>query len=239
MAKDIRIGIVGCGQIATVEHAPALSRLPGVRLAAFCDIVKSKREHFRDTFAPEAAVFSSLSALLKTDLDAVVVSVPNYLHCRMTLAALKAGLHVLCEKPMAGNLADAAKIVAAARRAHRIVHVNQSLRYSRFHTAIADLIRKGSIGQPIHIRCIRGHGTTPDKGWSPGAKWFVSRKAQGGVIFDIGVHMADMLQWWFGRVDEISAVANTRTPGIDVPDHVASVFRFSNGATGILELSWA
>jgi UDP-N-acetylglucosamine 3-dehydrogenase len=239
MSKDLRIGIVGCGKIATVEHAPALSRLPGVRLVAFCDLVESKGQQFRDAYAPEAALFSDYDAMLAAGgLDAVVIATPNYLHCPMALAALKAGLHVLCEKPMAGTLADAKLIVAAARKARRVVHVNQSFRYSAAHTTVAQLVRDGRIGTPLHVRCLRAHPSTPDKAWSPGATWFVSKQAQGGLIFDIGVHMADLMQWCVGPIETVCSFLETRTAGIDVPDHIAALFRFENGATGVLELSW-
>jgi predicted dehydrogenase len=239
MRKDIQVGISGCGQITTVEHAPRLSALPGVRLAALCDLVESKRLHLRDRFAPEAALFSNFNKMLKAGLlDAVVVALPNYLHRPVTLAALKAGLHVLCEKPMAGNVADSKRMVTAARKARRVLHVNQSLRYYPAYATVADLVRSGRIGKPLHIRCIRAHSATPDKAWSPGATWFVSKKAQGGLIFDIGIHMADMMQWCVGRIDSIAAFQSTRTKGIDVPDHLTSIFHFENGATGVLELSW-
>ncbi|MDA1044703.1 MAG: Gfo/Idh/MocA family oxidoreductase [Verrucomicrobia bacterium] len=238
MSKDLRIGIVGCGKISTVEHGPALSRLPGVRLVAFCDLVESKRQHFRDTFAPDAALFDNFEDFLNAELDAVVIATPNYLHCPMALAALKTRRHVLCEKPMAGILADAKRIVSAARKARRIVHVNQSFHYLPTYATVADLVQKGRIGKPLHVRCIRAGGATPDVAWSPGATWFMSKEAQGGLIFDIGVHMADLMQWCAGPIDSITSILETRTENVDVPDHAVALFRFANGATGVLELSW-
>lgn len=238
MDDAVRIGIVGCGKISTVGHAPELSRCPGAKIVALCDLVESKAKALRDQFAPDASLFTDFDQFLKFDLDAVTIATPNYLHCPMTLAALGSGRHVLCEKPMAGSVADARKMVAAARKARRVLHINQSLRYTPVYATVAGLVHSGQIGTPLHIRCIRAHNGTPDKAWSPGASWFVSKAAQGGIIFDIGVHMAEFMQWCVGPVSSISSFLETRTPGIDVPDHAAAVFRFENGASGVLELSW-
>ncbi|HEO71810.1 MAG TPA: Gfo/Idh/MocA family oxidoreductase, partial [Candidatus Hydrogenedentes bacterium] len=79
---------------------------------------------------------------------------------------------------------------------------------------------------------------SPDKGWSPGAKWFVSKAAQGGLVLDLGVHMADLLRWIAGDVAEIAAYVDTRAKRIDVPDNFSALLRFESGATGVLELSW-
>jgi predicted dehydrogenase len=113
------------------------------------------------------------------------------------------------------------------------------VRYSALYVTVGELIKSGAIGEPFHIRCIRAGGNTPDKGWSPGATWFVSKAAQGGLILDIGIHMADMMEWVMGgEVEKIAALVDTRSKDIDVPDNVSALFRFANGATGILELSW-
>ena len=166
------------------------------------------------------------------------ICTPNNFHFPQTLAALKAGVHVLCEKPMAAVPAETTRMIAAAKKAKRVLQINQTLHYLPAYIKIADLVAEGAIGTPMHVRCIRAGGSTPDKGWSPGAKWFVSKASQGGLILDIGVHMADMMKWVAGRITEVAAYVDTRNPRIDVPDNVSAVMRFDNGATGVLELSW-
>jgi len=235
----IRMGILGCGKIAQVEHAPSLHKLRGVKIAALCDVNAANMHRIRESFAPDAETFVSRDKFLKSGLDAVSICTPNNMHCPMTVAALKAGCHVLCEKPLGGTTDDADRSVRAARKAGRILHVNQSLRYAPVYRTIADLIARGKIGTPVHARCIRSGGSTPDKGWSPGATWFVSKRSQGGVVLDIAVHMADLLRWCMGEVKEIAAFTDSRTPGIRVTDHVAAILRFDSGATASLELSWA
>ena len=239
MSKELRIGVVGCGQIAAVSHAPSFNATRGARIVALCDKVADKAESMRKNFAPEAQCFRRFDKMLGADLDAVSICTPNNLHAPMTLDALKAGLHVLCEKPLAGTLADATKMVTAARKAKKILHVNQSLRYCADYVTVADLVAKGRIGKPIHARCIRAGGATPDKNWSSGATWFVRKKNQGGIILDIVVHMADFLKYAVGDVTQVAAFTETRTPGIDVIDTATTLLRFKNGATGHLVVSWA
>ena len=236
--KQLRIGMVGCGRMAR-HHVSEIAATRGLTVVALCDSNRDRREQLRNELAPRAQTFASLDAMLKAELDAVVVCTPNNLHCPMSLKALKAGLHVLCEKPLAGTVADATRIVQAARRARRVLHVNQSLRYNAQYQTVANLVHQGRIGEPIHVRCIRASGRTPDKGWSPGATWFVSKKSQGGIINDIAIHNADLLRWLCGDVAKIAATVDIRTPGIDAPDDVTALFRFSSGATGILTVSWA
>ena len=236
--KQKRIGMVGCGRMAR-HHVSEIATTRGLTVSALCDSDRDRREQLRDELAPQAKTFASLDVMLKVDLDAVVVCTPNNFHCPMSLKALKAGLHVLCEKPLAGSTADATRMIQAARRAKRVLHVNQSLRYDVGHQTVVDLVHAGRIGDPIHVRCIRAGGRTPDKGWSPGATWFVSKKSQGGIINDIAIHNADLLRWLCGDVTKIAATVDIRTPGIDAPDDVTALFQFASGATGVLTVSWA
>lgn len=239
MKKILKLGIIGCGRIAGCQHIPRFSAIDGVKITALCDTNTARMKEQRRKSAPDAELFSDYRQLLERGLDAVSICTPNDLHCSITLAALRAGLHVMCEKPLAGRLADANRMVTAARRAGRILQVNQSLRYEPSFVTLAGLVADGQIGKPIHARCIRSFGATPDKFWSPGAKWFVSRKRQGGIVLDIGVHIADVLQWIMGDIVEVAAATRTLTSGIDATDTAAALFRCRNGGTAMLELSWA
>ncbi len=240
MANVLRIGIVGCGKIARGSHAPGFAAVPGARITALCDLDKSRMAAIRDEQTPDALCFDNYNRMLEeAPMDAVSICTSNRFHAPMAQAALKRGLHVLCEKPMAGTLPDATRMIAAARKADRILQINQSLRYHALYQTVVNLVRQGRIGDPRHLRCLRAAGTTPDKRWSPGATWFVQKSEQGGLVLDIGIHMADLLAWIAGPVTSVAALVDTRTPGIDVPDHVGALFRFASGASGVLELSWS
>jgi 1,5-anhydro-D-fructose reductase (1,5-anhydro-D-mannitol-forming) len=185
-----------------------------------------------------ARMYTDWDEFAASGLDAVVVCTPNHLHVPQTVTALKAGFHVLCEKPMAASTADATKAVDASRKAGKILQINQTFRYWPMCQVMAQAIADGAIGRPIHVRSFRCLAATPDKGWSPGARWFVSKAAQGGLVLDLGVHMTDLMQWLVGPVTDVAAKVDTLTEGIDVPDNVTALMRFENGASGVLTMSW-
>ncbi len=238
MSQTLRVGIVGCGKIAQVAHVPGYQNVEGVEVAALVDADAAAAERLRETAGIDAATFTDFGAFLDSGLDAVSICTPNHLHAPMALAALKRGLHVLCEKPIAGTLEDADAMVAAAADAGRVLQINQSLRYHALYATMAQLVRSGAIGQPQHARCLRAGGTSPNRGWSPGADWFVSRAAHGGLLLDIGIHMADCLRWMVGDVERVSGDVQSRTEGVDVPDNVRALMRHAGGCTSVLELSW-
>ncbi|MBU0606861.1 MAG: Gfo/Idh/MocA family oxidoreductase [Armatimonadetes bacterium] len=237
--NTIRVGLIGCGMITQRSHAPRFAEVPGVTITALCDPDTERATKVRDEHAPEAALFADHRELLASGLvDAVTVATPVVLHCPMTLAALQAGSHVLCEKPMGMSQAETAQMVAAARAAGKVLQVNLSGRFMAFYQTLARRLAEGQIGELRHIRAIRVHPTAPDQGWSPGATWFVTRSQGGGIVGDIGVHVGDMMQWYCGEVASVSALTDSRREDMDAVDNATALFRFRNGATGILELSW-
>lgn len=238
VSDTLRIGIAGCGKIARVLHAPGLNEEPGVEIVALMDPEESRVLGLAQEQAPAATICRSFEELLAVDLDAVCICSPNHLHAPQTLAALDAGLHVLCEKPLAGTLADGRRMVASAGEKGLILHVNHSLRYVPLYQTLARLVTEGAIGEVQHVRCLRASGKSPDQGWSPGASWFVSKKAQGGLLLDIGIHMLDVMSWLAGPPVQVSGMLQTRQEGIDVPDNVRALISYQGGASGVLELSW-
>lgn len=238
MPKPVRVGIVGCGKIAEMDHVPGLKGAKGAKITALLDADPARMQALSKMFDLDAQMFTDWDAFVDSGIDAAVICTPNFLHVPQTVAALKAGLHVLCEKPMAPNTAAATKAVEAAKRAGKVLQINQTLRYWPLCQTIAKIVQEGQIGEPIHIRSFRCMPARPDVAWSPGASWFVSKAAHGGLVLDIGVHMADLMQWVGGPITEVGAHVDTRTAGIDVPDNVTALMRFANGATGVLTLSW-
>lgn len=237
--KKIRIGLVGCGKIAAVNHAPEVAGLGKAKaeIVGLYDIKADKAEAFAaKAVLPNALIHPSFEALLASDIDAVIIATPNVFHCPQTLAALKAGRHVLVEKPMAGTVKEADRMIRAAEQRGLVLQVNQSLRFSPLYVEIQRRVASGILGKPLHIRCLRASATSPDVGWSPGATWFVRKKFEGSLVGDIAVHMADFLQCAFGPVKTIQAITPRRAH--EVVDNVTAIFDFTNGATGVLQLSW-
>ena len=238
MAQELTVGIVGCGKIAHVDHVPHLLKVKGVSIVGLYDLIPEKMKTLNHAFSLNAREHDAYDSLLSTRPDALVICTPNSLHYPHTMEALKVGCHVLCEKPMAASTPECTRMVNAAKKTGKVLHINQTLHYLPPYITLAQLIEKGKIGNVRHVRCLRFHTTSPDVGWSPGAKWFVSKAFSGGIVLDIGVHMADAMKWIAGPVREVTAITDTLTPTIDVVDNARAMMRFENGATGILELSW-
>ena len=234
----LNVGVIGCGKIAHVDHVPNFLKIKGVSITGLYDILPGKMNALNKAFGLDAVCHGTLDALLDSAPDVVVVCTPNSLHYPQTLAALKAGCHVLCEKPMAATTPECTRMIAAARKAGRILHINQTLHYLAPYATLGMLAAGGGIGEIQHIRCLRFHTSSPDIGWSKGATWFVSKAFAGGIVLDIGVHMADLMQWLAGPVLEINAITETRVKTIDVVDNARALMRFASGASGVLELSW-
>lgn len=241
MAGIVRVGIVGTGRIAEVDHIPAYMASKACKITALCDVRSERLDFIKGRFEGlrDAVCFSNSADLFKSGLvDAVSVCTPNDCHYPQVVAACKAGLHVLGEKPMAGSLEQATEMINAARKAKVVLQINQSLRYSGLYMTLVKLARSGAIGQPFHVRCIRSCNGTPNMNWSPGADWFVQKKHEGGMLVDIGIHMADVMRMVMGEADSVGGFLDTRIKSIDVPDNVNALYRYKNGGTGVMELSW-
>ena len=237
--KKVNIGLIGCGKITRASHAPAFAQIPSnCNVIALFDTKPEAAEQIQQDNFPKAKIYASVEKLLAADLDGVVISTPNSLHHPLTIQALEANCHVLIEKPMAVDLQQADEMIAMAKKQQLVLQVNQSLRFSPPYCKIKTMIDEGNIGEVIHARCLRASATSPDKGWSPGATWFVQKKFRGGLIMDIAVHMADFLGWCCGTPKNVYSINTTKISENDVPDNVTAVIEFEQGATAVLELSW-
>lgn len=236
--KTIRIGIIGCGRISR-QHVPRFKRIDAGSksdIVALYDIKPAKARQCLKDHGISAKVCGSLDELLAEPIDAVVIGTPNDTHCPLALKAIAAGKHVFVEKPMAGSVADAERMIRAAEAKGVVLLVDQSFRYMALYQAVKKELDKGVIGKIIHVHCIRTGRSTPNVGWSPGANWYVQKKHSGGVVFDHAVHMADVLQWFAGPIRTVQSTARTR--GMQAIIHSMSLFDFANGATGVLEHAW-
>ncbi len=183
----------------------------------------------------------------KLGLDAVSVALPNALHAPVTVAAAKAGLHVLCEKPMATTARDARRMIRAADEAKKKLMINFSFRFTDQSQALRRLVDSGSVGEVYYGRTVwhRRRGLPGFGGWF-GQK----ELAGGGPIIDLGVHRLDLALWLMGNPTPVTVSASTygaigpqlarkKRKKFDVEDLGCALVRFDNGATLIVEASWA
>ncbi|MCF6286638.1 MAG: Gfo/Idh/MocA family oxidoreductase [Candidatus Hydrogenedentes bacterium] len=238
--KKVKVGIIGCGAIAERLHIPDYIDCGRAKIVAFCDVDKKRAQANADQHSPGAAVYTDYKALLKNaDVEAVSVCMPNKFHGVVSIAAAKAGKHVLVEKPMAMSLAEAKRMVAAAEKAEVLLMVNQSQRKYPAHIKAKEVLDSDIMGKVLHVTAMFGH--EGPEFWSPSGKWFFNKKeARFGVMADLGVHKADLIRFLTGKeIVEINAFYKTvEKKRTDVDDNFVSSFVFDDGSVGTLAASW-
>lgn len=224
--RPVRLLILGTGGMANT-HASAFAAMPGVTLAAGVDTRPAQLADFRARHGIGKGFASVEEALDWGRFDAVANVTPDPVHHPTTLPCLAAGKHVLCEKPLAMTVAEAAQMVAAARRAGLVFATNHHLRCSGSHRAIRDLIASGRIGRVLSLRIFHAVHLPPHlQGWR-----INDAGAGGGVIPDITVHDADVTRFLLGE-DPREVVAQMAASGMGegVEDSCMSVWAMPSGA---------
>jgi predicted dehydrogenase len=246
--RSVRLAVVGTGGMANA-HAKQFLAIPGVRLTAACDIDQARVEAYAAEHGV-AAAYTDLGKLLReAPVDAVVVATPDAFHTPVTLECLRAGKHVLCEKPLALNHAEAKRMVAAASRAGVINMVNFSYRSWPAIQAVADLVQRGGLGDLRHVEASYLQAWLPSKIWGnwrtkPAWLWRLStRHGSNGVLGDVGVHIVDFASYPAGAVSKVycQLQAFPKAPGnrigeyrLDANDSATMSVTFKNGALGVI-----
>ena len=242
----INIGIIGCGKIAQVRHIPEYAENPDVKLAAFFSPNRARAQEQADKYGGK--VYDTAEALLADpDIDAVSICAANYAHAELSIQALNAGKHVLCEKPMATTLADCEAMVECAKKNGKFLMIGHNQRLAKAHAEAKRLIDEGLIGDIITFRTSFGHGGPETWSISPGKNvWFFDKKkAAMGVMADLGVHKTDLIQYLTGqRVVRTTARLITLDKRgedgelIGVDDNAVCIYEMSGGAFGTMTASW-
>ena len=231
MVSPVRVGIVGGGFIARA-HANAYSKTARVELVGIADPVIAKASAIADRVG--ATAVASLDDLLAAGVDAVSICTPTPTHCELTLAALAAGVHVLCEKPIAYTLDDADRMVAAADSAPGMLMVGHVSRFEPEHARARQIVETGRLGE-LHLSSQTITASAP--GWSEGG-WLHDHTQSGGPILDLAIHSFDFLSWIHGSTPQrVTALAADTEAG---PSTYALVtVRLANGSVNTIETSWA
>jgi len=239
--KKIRVGVIGCGSIAKYRHLPEYQVNPNVELTAVCDINQERAIETAEKYG--VLFYTDYKELLKSGkVDAVSVCTPNYLHAPITIDALEAGLHVLCEKPMATSKEEAEAMIAAAEKNGKKLMIGHNQRFVPSHQKARQLIANGEVGKIYSFRTAFGHGGP--EGWSVDGKesWFFEKeKAFVGAMGDLGVHKTDLVRYVLGEeIVEVGAFVETNAKDFaDVDDNAVCVLKTESGIIGTLAASWA
>lgn len=238
--KKIGVAIIGSGSIATYRHAPEYAAHPNVEIIAFVDPVIERAEKLAKKY--DAKAFRSHEEVLQLkNVDAVSVCTPNVYHAPITIEALKAGKHVLCEKPMATSDKEAREMIKAAEKAGKFLMIGHNQRLAPLHIKAKQLIKEGVIGKVITFKTSFCH--PGPESWSiegPTGWFFDKKKAFVGSMGDLGVHKADLLRWLLGEeiVEVAAMVDHLEKPMGDVDDNAVCILRTESGAIGTLTASW-
>lgn len=241
----VRAGVVGLGMGRT--HARAYAASKRAELVALCDMNEALLAEYKAQY-PQATAYTSYEEMFaQAELDAVSIALPNYLHAPVTIAALNAGLHVLCEKPMALNTELAQSMLAASQATGKKLMIHFNYRYSPQSQFLKRYVDEGHLGQIYYARTrwLRSRGIPKLGGW-----FGIKRLSGGGPLIDLGVHRLDLAMWLMGypKATAVSAsafnllgtrLAQEQGAQFDCEDLVSAHVRLGNGATLNLEVSWA
>jgi len=253
MAKKLRYGIIGCGGIAKGKHLPSIKELGDVEIAAFCDILPARAKEANLEYADgKGKVFTDYRDLLKEELDAALVLTPNSSHSEITVAALKSGKHVMCEKPMAINTAEAKAMIAARDESKKLLTIGYQNRFRPDSLFLKAECEKGTLGEIYFAKA-----TALRRRAVPTWGVFLDVEKQGGgPLIDIGTHALDLTLFMMDNYEPEYAVGtvyhklnkdrNTgnawgdwNTKMFTAEDSAFGFIVMKNGATIILESSWA
>ena len=242
----VNIGVIGCGKIAQVRHLPEYDANADANIYGLYDINQERTAELAKQYGAKA--FGSYEELLADPaIDAVSVCTANSAHCEVTVAALKAGKHVLCEKPMAITLEECELMVKTAQETGKFLMIGHNQRLAKAHARASELIRKGEIGRIVTFRTTFGHGGPETWTIDPGKNiWFFDKKqAVFGAMADLGIHKTDLIQFLTDqRVVEVFAYVgtldkkNAAGQPIAVDDNAICTYRMSGGTVGTMTASW-
>lgn len=236
MKPTLRIGVIGVGAIAQVAQLPMLARLRGAQLVALCDNDGPKARALAERFGvPD--VFTDIDEMLEfDDLDAVVISTPSHLHEPHVLSALAAGVHVLCERPLALSVRGVERILAASARSNRKVAVANNHRFRSDVQAVAAFLRGGELGKFSGVRTGSYQTKRPAEGWR-----LRRAEAGGGVFMEQGFAMLDLALWLadFPGPVRVSAHMDRGRGASTVEDSMLAFVECEQGQTIVIDVNWS
>jgi predicted dehydrogenase len=247
----LRMGMIGVGGIAQSRHIPAYKKLANiVTIEAVSDVDSERAEDVAATFEIPK-VFLDYHDMF-AHVDAVTICTPNKFHAEISIAALKAGVHVFCEKPMAMTPEECRDMIDASEESGKILSIAYHYRFMKETRAAKKLIDQNEIGEPIVARA-RAVRRRKVPGWGV----FTNKELQGGgSLIDYGCHFLDLSLWLLGdpnpvevtgttynklskMADEVNMWGNFDRDTFEVDDHVTAYIKFDNGASMLFETSWS
>ena len=229
MTTRLKLGLVGLGAVAERYHVPAIRAVPEVQawMAVDLDIERARQV---GSLAPFEHVTTKLDDL-DNNVDLAIVALPNGAHQPVACQLLEAGIHVLCEKPMARTVAECRAMIASAERSGARLCIGQNRRFRTNVVEAKRLIDAGLLGQINHIEAEEG-GTSD---WQRSAAYFDPTLAGGGALLDVGIHAIDLIRFLVGEFDEVVYEGNQTSQTVE--SHAVVRFKLATGAVGSITSS--
>jgi myo-inositol 2-dehydrogenase/D-chiro-inositol 1-dehydrogenase len=233
--KNVRVGIIGSQFISGI-HADALNRCAHARIVAAASPTRQHVREFADKFGIPKTFTDYRRLLDMPGLDLVVVGAPNDLHCQIALDVAAAGKHIVMEKPLCMNLAEANRMIAACKKARVKLMYAEELCFAPKYVRLKQLLDSGALGQPTLVKHSEKHD-----GPHAAHFWDVNRSG-GGVTMDMGCHAIEFFRWMLGRpkIRSVYAQMSTQVHGGKTrgEDNAILIIEFENGVVGMAEESW-
>ncbi|MEK5038137.1 Gfo/Idh/MocA family protein [Sporosarcina sp. FSL K6-3457] len=239
--SKLKIGVIGCGSIARLRHLPEYAANQNVEIVAVCDSVEDRVKETAEMY--NAKAYTNYEELLAdSSIDAISVCLPNYLHAAVSIAASNAGMHVLCEKPMATSREEAQQMIEAASVANKKLMIGHNQRFVSSHEKARQLIANGELGKIYSFRTAFGH--PGPEAWSIDGRnsWFFNKEqAFIGAMGDLGVHKTDLMRYLLGEefVEVAGFVETNAKENTDIDDNAVCILKSESGIIGTLAASWA
>jgi predicted dehydrogenase len=235
--RKVRWALVGLGDIVRKRVGAALLAQPQSTLHACVTRDPGTRESELALLKPQQVYTNMEQALADPAIDAFYLATPVHLHAPHTIAALRAGKHVLVEKPMALDSSQCAAMIEAAQKADRRLSVAYYRRFWPTFQRVKEMIQRGELGQLVLIRVAlhSWHAPAPGdpKGWR-----LLPEQGGGGVLMDVGCHRLDLLAWWFGLPRRVAAEVKTRTHDYAVEDSAVALLGFADDVPCTASFHW-
>ena len=242
----LNIGVIGCGKIAQVRHIPEFAANAQAKLCGFFSPNARRAEDMAARYGGK--VYAAAEEMFADPaINAVSICAANYAHADLAIKALKAGKHVLCEKPMAVTIEECEAMLAAAKQSGKRLLIAQNQRFAKAHMMAKQMLEEGVIGKVITFRSTFGHGGPETWSISPGKDtWFFDKKrAAMGAMADLGIHKTDLLRYLLGQ-DVVRTTARLVTLDkkgpddrlIGVDDNAFCIYEMSGGVFGTMTVSW-
>jgi UDP-N-acetyl-2-amino-2-deoxyglucuronate dehydrogenase len=227
--EKIRFGLVGCGMIS-VKHADAIKMFPDAELVAVCDIIKERAEDLAQKY--DCKSYQDFDEMLKDDsIGVITIATPSGFHADMSIKALQAKKHVLCEKPMALSTKDTQRVIDAETESGKKFLLIKQNKYNPPIVALKDVVYNNKLGDLIMINSNVYWNRNPE--YYASAEWRGTKDLDGGSLFTLASHFLDLMIWVGGNVTSVTSVMkNFNHPQIETEDAAIAILKFDNGAIG-------